>query len=298
MPLRSDIWRIGLVDAPVEAIAAQGGFPGEAIRWLPEEPPFTFLADPFGLWREGRLHVFAEAYDYRTRHGVVDVLEIGPDLAPTVRRTVLREPWHLSYPQVFEAEGETWMAPEAHRSGALTLYRAARFPDVWEPTIRLTLDTPAIDATFFRHEELWWIAYAPSGSQSFKQGRLHLAWAERLQGPWRIHPQNPVRIDRASSRPAGAPFLCGGGLTLPVQDCTRTYGGGVRLLRIHALTPERFEAEPEGLIVPPPEAGAYRDGLHTLSGAGPVTLIDVKRIDRSPGGLMIDLQRRWRPQRA
>lgn len=296
MPLRTDIWRIGLVDAPIETIAADGVIPADKLRWAPEEPAFRFLADPFGLWREGRLHVFAEAYDYRTRHGVIDVLELAadltPDLTPVSRRTVLREPWHLSYPQVFEADGETWMAPEAHRSGALRLYRAVQFPDVWEPAARLELDTPAIDATVFRHGGLWWIAYAPSGPQSFKQGRLHLAFAERLVGPWRTHPLNPVRIDRASSRPGGTPFQRNGGLVLPVQDCTRTYGGAVRLLAIHALTPDRFEAEAEGRIGPPPQAGAYRDGLHTLSGCGDVTLIDVKRIDRSPGGLLIDLQRR------
>ena len=295
MPLRSDIWRIGLVEAPIETIAATGIASG--VRWFPEEPAFTFLADPFGLWRDGRLHVFTEAYDYRTRHGVIDLLELGLDLVPVRRRTVLREPWHLSYPQVFEADGEVWMAPEAHRSGALTLYRAARFPDVWEPAVRLELDTPAVDATVFRHGGLWWMAYAPSGPQSFKQGRLHLAYAERLAGPWRTHPQNPVRIDRASSRPGGAPFLSEDRLVLPVQDCTQTYGGAIRLLRIDRLTPDRFEAEARGLIGPPVEAGAYRDGLHTLSGCGPVTLIDVKRIDRSAAGLLIDLGRRLRGPR-
>lgn len=292
MLLRSDIWRIGLVEASIETIAAQGMIPGDKTRWLPEEPAFTFLADPFGLWRDGRLHLFAEAYDYRTRHGIIDLIELAADLSPLGRRTVLREPWHLSYPQVFEADGEVWMAPEAHRSGALTLYRAAPFPDVWEPAARLELDTPAIDATVFCHADLWWIAYAPSGPQSFKQGRLHLAFAERLTGPWRTHPLNPVRIDRASSRPGGTPFQFEGQLVLPVQDCTRTYGGAVRLLTIHRLTPDHFEAEAHGVIGPPPQAGAYRDGLHTLSGCGPLTLIDVKRIDRSPSGLMIDVQRK------
>lgn len=294
MPLRSDIWRIGVVDAPIEAVAANGISAADKVSWLPDEPAFTFLADPFGLWRDGRLHLFAEAYDYRTRHGVIDLLELAPDLTPLSRRTVLHEPWHLSYPQVFEADGEIWMAPEAHRSGALTLYRAARFPDVWVAAARLELDTPAVDATVFRHAGLWWIAYAPSGPQSFKQGRLHLAYAEALAGPWRTHPGNPVRIDRASSRPGGAPFHANGQLVLPVQDCTRTYGGAIRLLRIHQLTPDRFEAEAEGLIGPPPQAGAYRDGLHTLSACGPLTLIDVKRIDRSAAGLLIDLRRRLR----
>lgn len=294
MPRRSDIWRIGLVEASIETIGANGIAPDAQVRWLPEEPAFTFLADPFGLWRDGRLHLFAEAYDYRTRHGVIELIELSPDLAPVSRRTVLREPWHLSYPQVFEAEGAVWMAPEAHRSGALTLYRAAAFPDAWEPAVRLELDTPAIDATVFRHAGLWWIAYSPAGPQSFKQGRLHLAWAERLAGPWRTHPGNPVRIDLGGSRPGGTPFLAGGQLVLPTQDCTRTYGGAVRLLHVDQLTPDRFEAEAKGRIAPPPQAGAYQDGLHTLSACGPLTLIDVKRIDRSAAGLLIDLQRRLR----
>lgn len=189
------------------------------------------------------------------------------------------------------------MAPEAHRSGAFTLYRATRFPDAWEPAGRFELDTPAIDPTIFRHEGLWWMAYAPAGRQEEKQGRLHLAWAERLAGPWTPHPGNPVRIDRTSSRPGGTPFLLDGVLTLPVQDCRRTYGGAVRLLRIHALTPDRFAAEAGPPITAPAAAAPFVDGLHTLSSCGPLTLLDVKRIDRSPAGLAIDVARRlggWR----
>jgi hypothetical protein len=287
MPWRKDIWRIGLVEAPVVAVAAAGGVDRLPVRWLPQEPPFHFLADPFGVWRDGRLWIFAEAYDYRTRHGVIDVLALDADLAPADRRTVLSEPWHLSYPFVLEADGEVWMAPEAHRSGALTLYRAAAFPDRWEPMARLALDTPAIDPTVFRHQGLWWLAYAPSGPQSSKQGRLHLAFAEALTGPWRPHPGNPVRVERTSSRPGGVPFIQDGVLTLPVQDCARTYGGAIRLLRIPELTPARFEAHAEGRIAPPATAAPYVDGLHTLSACGDVTLIDVKRIDRSPSGLAI-----------
>jgi hypothetical protein len=86
----------------------------------------------------------------------------------------------------------------------------------------------------------------------------------------------------------------GGELVLPVQDCTRTYGGAVRLLRVETLAPDRFVAEPGGLVAAPLQAGAYRDGLHTLSACGAATLVDVKRIDRSPGGALIDLRRRLR----
>lgn len=296
MGLGKDIWRIGVAQAPVDQIAARG-LDGCAVRWIDLERPFSFLADPFGLWRGDRLHVFAEAYDYRTRHGVIDHLQFDAGLDLLTRRTVLREPWHLSYPFLLEADGETWMAPEAYGSGAFTLYRAAAFPDRWEPAARLALDTAAIDPTLFRHRDLWWLAYSPNGTQVDKQGKLHLAFAERLTGPWTPHAGNPVRIDLTSSRPGGAPFLLDGRLQLPVQDCSRTYGGAIRLLRIDELTPDRFTAEAGPPITAPVSAGRYRDGLHTLAACGGVTLIDVKRIDRSAAGLAIGVGRRlgrWR----
>lgn len=279
-----DIWRVGLVEAPIADVARRGFPPSAPVHWLAEEGRLKFLADPFGLWRDGRLHLFVEAYDYRTRHGVIERIELGADFSPIQRSVVLREPWHLSYPQVFEADGETWMLPEAYRSGGLTLYRAAAFPDVWEPVVRLALDTPAIDATPFRHDGLWWLAYSPAGPQRWKQGRLHLAFAERLTGPWRTHPGNPVRDDLASSRPGGVAWVEDGLPCLPVQDCTRTYGGGIRKLTIRKLDSDRFEAEASAPFGLPPDAAPYLRGFHTLSACGPVTLFDVKRIDRSLWG--------------
>lgn len=277
-----DIWRIGVVEAPIVEIARRG-FPADApVHWLPEEGRLTFLADPFGVWIDGRLLLFAEAYDYRTRHGVIVLTELDADFSPVQRTVVLREPWHLSYPQVLEAEGDWWMIPEAHRSGVLTIYRAVAFPHRWEPAVRLELDAPAIDATPFRHDGLWWLAYSPAGAQRWKQGRLHLAFAERLTGPWRTHSGNPVRDDLASSRPGGTAWRENGVPCLPVQDCTRTYGGALRVLKIAELSSRSFVAEATAPLRPPRGAGAYREGLHTLSACGPVTLFDAKRVDRSP----------------
>ncbi|WP_297510367.1 hypothetical protein [uncultured Caulobacter sp.] len=276
-----DIWRVGLVEAPIAEIGRRGFLPEDRVHWLPEEGRLKFLADPFGVWRDGKPLLFVETYDYRTRHGVIELIELAEDFSPVARSVVLREPWHLSYPQVFEADGDWWMLPEAHRSGVLTLYRATAFPRGWEPVARLPLDTAAIDATPFRHDGLWWLAYSPKGPQRWKQGRLHLAFAERLTGPWRPHPGNPVRDDLASSRPGGTVWIEEGVIHLPVQDCTRTYGGGMRVLKILSLGPDRFEAEATAPLNTPPGAAPYLAGLHTLSACGPMTLFDVKRIDRS-----------------
>ena len=295
---RRDIWRLGLIHAPVQAVVAAGGLEGLSIDWLPVGPALTFLADPFGIGRDGVLNLFAEAYDYRTRRGTIVVQRYDAALQLLDQRTVLSEPWHLSYPFVFEAEGETWMLPEAHRSGTLSLYRAEAFPHAWERVASFGLDTPAVDATPFQWEGRWWLAYSPGGSRSAKQAHLHLAFADRLTGPWTPHPANPVRVDRASSRPGGAPFEdADGSLVLPVQDCTSTYGGAIRPLKIIELSPHSFRAEAGDAIAPPSQAAPFLDGLHTLSGCGELTLVDVKRVDRSLGGFAVDLRRRLSGQR-
>src|SRR5439155_24457570 len=119
----TDIWRIGIARARLAEIIEANSLEGIETIWLPEEGPLTFLADPFGLWRNGQLFLFAEVFDYRTRVGRIDVLTLDAGFHETARACALRERWHLSYPVIIEAEGETFLLPEAHRSGGLTLYR-------------------------------------------------------------------------------------------------------------------------------------------------------------------------------
>jgi len=290
MPRLTDIWRTGIVRAPFEQIALHG-LGDQSIEWLAAGPPFTFLADPFGLWREGTLHLFVEAFDYRDRHGRIDVLRFDADLRQIDRTTCLREPWHLSYPFVFEADGETWMLPEAHRSGGLHLYRAIEFPTRWQRVATIALDGVAVDASPVFHDGLWWLFYTVATDRWSKIGALHIAFADRLTGPWRCHPRNPVRLDMSSARPGGTPRVINGCVVAPMQDCTRTYGGQAKLLWIDELSPTTFASAVGHSVSPRPDFGPFRDGLHTLSACGEVTLIDAKRIDRSARRLAIDAAR-------
>lgn len=291
MPRRKDIWKCGIAAQPIATILAEGGISG-SVTWLPEEPDFQFLADPFG-WRgeDGRLRLFAEHYDYRTRHGTIEVQALDEDLHPVERRPCLIEPWHLSYPQIFSGEGATWMLPEAHRSGGLTLYRDHGDLIDWRAECRIELDCVPVDASILRHEGRWWLFYSPATSKVTKLSHLHIAWAERLCGPWTVHPGNPVRVDLRSTRPGGTPMVINGRIMLPVQDCTATYGGAIRPLWIDRLDQASFAAEVGATLRLPSSAGIYREGMHTLTACGDITLFDVKRIDRSLRGLMLDIRR-------
>lgn len=95
-----------------------------------------------------------------------------------------------------------------------------------------------------------------------------------------------------SSRPGGTPFLHEGELYLPTQDCRESYGRALSLLHITTLTPEHFACSVVRHITPDGLHPGFPDGLHTISACNDVTLLDVKRIDRSPQRLWINWQRR------
>jgi hypothetical protein len=296
--LKKDIWRPFVVHASMERILAHGSL--DAFEWtaLPPSRHLAYTADPFGLWRDGRLHVFVEAFDYRDAHGRIDCHVLDASMQHLHTLCVLQEPWHLSYPTVFEADGDSWMLPEACASGRLTLYRARSFPDDWVAHGSIALDAVPIDATPVHWRGKWWLFYAPAGTPTERLTHLHAAYADSLQGPWTSHPANPVLVDPLGARPGGTALVRGDAVVLPVQDCRSSYGSGLRMLTISV--PEGGTASDWGrplstssgsLWSPSRQALPYKDGLHTMSAAGPVTLVDVKFRRFSPGGLLMRTRR-------
>ncbi len=286
----TELWQVGIVHRPLADVLDRG-LVGAAITWLPEPGPFRFNADPFGLWHDDRFTALVEGYDYRNKRGEIHYYTYGPDWRPLAWGVALRLPFHLSYPQLIRHGGEIYMLPEAHRSGRLTLYRADAFPATWTPVADL-LDMPAIDASVFRHDGRWWMAYSLPGPDNRAMRELHMAYADDPLGAWRPHPGNPLRTGLDASRPGGQPVIVDGVPHLPMQDCRGGYGVGLNLLRLDALTPEGFEARVVKAFAPGGLHPRFADGLHTLSGDGDVTLIDVKRLDDTPGRWRVDLRRR------
>jgi len=263
-------------EASIEEIYAAQSLEGFAMRWLPVEGALTYRADPFGLWHEGFLFVFVEQFDYRDAHGVIDVIVLDRALRLVKTATVLREAWHLSYPFVFRWDGNIWMLPEASASGALHLYRAIDFPWDWQRVRTFALDAPAIDATPIEHEGKWWLFYSPAGTARDRLSKLHLAWADTPLGPWKPHPANPVYEDELGARPGGTPFRHNSKVVVPLQSCVLSYGTSLRFLSLANLSERGTCGARMGDLTAPVGAYPFIDGLHTLSEASGVTLLDLK----------------------
>lgn len=292
--ISTDIWRIGIVRAPIEQVIARESIDGLETTWVTADESLCYVADPFGVWRDDELCVFMEYYDYRTHRGRIDAARYDSTLTLKDRRTVLREPWHLSYPIVFEAGGEFWMLPEAAKSGRSTLYRAVEFPWRWAPEPRFAFPAAAIDPTPVHTRDGWWLLFTPPGrTKEMRRSVLKLARAPNPFAPWQGVEAPPIHLGPDGGRMGGTPVRSGDGWLLPTQDARGGYGTGVLIQRLS--DPAHATAlTPTGVTIRAPASQRPWDrGLHTLSAAGPFTLVDTKKASRSFHRLGVEIGRRF-----
>jgi hypothetical protein len=261
-------WRHVENDGGVWGTHALAGAPWSIIP----DPGFRFYADPFPFSHRGQTCIFVEDLDHRTGKGIISVLPFGIDGRPGPARPVLEEPWHLSYPFVFEEAGQIWMIPESSADRSVRLYRADPFPDRWVAEGILLRGIEASDATVVRHgDRLWMFAATRDGAGSWSD-TLSLFSAADVRGPWTPHPANPVVIDRRTARPAGAFVKRDGRLWRPVQDCTAGYGTGVGLVEVLQLAPDAYAQRLQTMLHA--EANWPGRRFHTLNQAGGIECID------------------------
>ena len=226
----------------------------------------------------GGLLVAMEELPRSPRRGIISALTVGADGAVSEPRPVITEAHHLSYPCLVERGGELFCIPEAAESGRVTAYAVGGAGGAWPEAGRL-IEGRLLDPTVFRHEGRWWMfACTRSGPT---EARLMAFHADDLFGPWTPHALNPLKSDIRSSRPAGPLFEHGGSLYRPAQDCSRTYGGSVRLMRVERLSPSEFR-EVEASHLHPGPSWALPHGLHTVGCVGDVVVLDAKRRYLSP----------------
>lgn len=266
-------WNVGL--APGDARTIVSGEPLD-VRWLPRPRARSFLADPFLVERDGRRVLFAEDYTYERDRGVLDALELDGDGRVLARHRVLDLPTHLSYPFPLEIDGTLYLVPENCAGNEVALYRCVEFPARWEREAAIFPDFDGVDTTLFSHDGRWW-AFCTRYSHGSMQS-LYAFHGDSPRGPWTPHALNPIVVDVASARPAGAPFVVDGVLYRPAQDCSVTYGGAVVVARVDELSPHAYREtivrRIDGSSVPSP----YCDGVHTLTFAPGTIVLDGKRV--------------------
>jgi len=271
-----DNWNVGVVQEPIHRFLQRDFRP--QVEWLSHRQSDGFIADPFVLRIGSKLVLMVEEFDRHARRGSIAQAELSSDgaLRPLFKKAMETD-IHMSYPCLFEHQGLYYCVPESSQARSVFLYRLNAEQTIWSLAATIIRDFAAADPTIVEHEGRWWL-FCTSVDDG-PDTNLFVWHAPVLEGPWKQHPGNPVKVDVRSSRPAGRPFVFEGKLYRPAQDCSLTYGGAITINRVTCLTTREFSEEPAARIQP---IEPYRKGIHTAVGYGSITVVDGKRLTFAP----------------
>lgn len=223
---------------------AQSAFDWGSPRLL-ENPRGRWLADPFVAQDGEHTWVFVEDFNQLTNRAHISVFDAETAFESTNAGSAtpcLSEPFHISFPFIFQWQDAWWMAPDTISSGKMRLYRSVSFPEQWRWEWDLAIPSPMVDAVMFEQDGRWWILGTQrSGRSGSYLSQLCAYWAPTPLSPtWTPHPHNPLVSSRAGGR--------NGGLIRRDHTIFRVaqlnqgdfYGGALSIRHLDGLSTEDF----------------------------------------------------------
>ena len=165
-------------------------------------------ADPFLFEKDGKTYLFAELYDRLLLRGVLGCCVLS-ERGAGKWEIILDEPFHLSYPFVFQNGSDIYMIPESCRSGKIILYKAVSFPYRWE-RVRELADMVAVDSTVVEGPEGKFLLTYRSTDDGMELAVMEIDGDLTLRESYAASEKNDCNV-----RPAGNPFIHKGQLIRP-----------------------------------------------------------------------------------
>ncbi len=259
-------WFLALRRNPSLFYSNLGRFSRDGLEDIPLRG--THMADPFVIEHGKRNWLFYEYVPLGASRGRLSCMELDADGKPGSAQVVLKTDYHLSYPCVFNVNGEYFMIPESSANRTVQLYRATRFPFEFQLESILIDSISAVDTTPFHLNGHWY--FFTTTTQPFLE--TFLFWSDSLDGEWRLHPISPISSSARNTRSAGHLFYHNGRLLRPTQDCSVRYGYGMTINEITRLSPTDFEEHKVDFIPPRWRRGLL--GTHTLNSNTQFEVID------------------------
>ncbi len=230
-------------------------------RLKPVQMPDTeFWADPFLVTRGDERYVFFENYLCAEKRGKISVGRVQKGQLVEVQ-DVLDLEYHLSYPNVFEEDGEMYMIPETHKNNRVEIYRCTEFPAKWELYATAFEGESIVDTTYYRdeHGDRW--LFLNKGFGNDPCAELYIYKIDSLQlKTIQPHQQNPVLIDSRVARNAGPIFHHDGKTLRPSQiSANDIYGCGLNINEIVTLDLEEYREQTIRQVFP-----QFKEGLHAM----------------------------------
>ena len=192
-----------------------------------------FVADPFIFQYQGNYYLFFEIM--RSEKGVIGLATSSDSYNWRYESIILEEPFHLSYPSIFEHKNKIFILPETSQTRQVRIYSSVDFPHKWKFEKILLEGKEWFDPSIVQINGVWYLFLG------IKNNRLELYFSSNLFDGWKEHPKSPiVENNIANARPAGRPMLIANNLFRFAQDCSERYGEAVKVFEITKIDVENY----------------------------------------------------------
>lgn len=180
--------------------------PGFSKKWI---------ADPFLFEYENEHYLFVEYVE--DKKGVIAYFKYIDEI-PVFQKVIIAEPYHLSYPCIFEYNGKVYMIPESADNNSIDLYLSESFPENWKKITTLT-NGRYLDSTILK-----WDNYVYLFSYISRKGFYELCCFKLDMETMSLEKISSKEFDSNVGRPAGSFIYKSDKLLRPSQDCSKMYG--------------------------------------------------------------------------
>ena len=235
--------------------------------WRPK--PVLYQADSFLFVKGDELFLFYELQHWDDP-GVIAMVKTRDLRTWSQPVVVLKQPFHLSFPYVFEDGGQVFMVPESQESDAIHLFRADNDE----------LTSFSLVRTLLHQERANGIHYNYDDSHIYKKGGTYYLFTsyqrdwmyyqelytsdDLLSGQFRRHPASPICVSNEFGRNGGSLIDYDGRLLRVTQDCHADYGDNVSLMEVTRLDELSYEEHLFKRNVLPRNS-IFTDGGHQLN---------------------------------
>lgn len=274
--------KIGLLPAYAVGIRPYGSAEAYHVKY---PSAFRWYADPFVCHDKDREYVFVELMHSYRLYGQIAVAEVIDGVIGDFC-VVLDEPFHMSFPNVFQWHDEWYMLPETNMSGQVRLYRAVSFPAQWKLDTVLLDDVRFVDHALYLYKDGFLMLTHDIKNEQTAYNRIFYLDMNAKK----IIPCN-VKGDFSNNRPGGTFYSHNGKWYHAIQDCQAAYGDYLHIYEVDAFTDSTFHEKEIGMMMPSntkfiPDNHAM-EHLHTYNHDGRYEVIDLQYMKYYPDKFFI-----------
>lgn len=209
--------------------------------------PINTQADPFLFVFKGQLFLF-----YEEKHlygkGYLRMIKSRnlKDWTPPV--TVLKEKFHLSFPFVFEDDGQIYMIPETNENNCISIYEAETESltsfklkkQILKCYPKNNISLSFVDSSLIKKDGFYYLVTTIKENDVYT---LKLFYSESLWEDWHEHPMSPLCKSNKYARNGGALRSYKNEIYRISQNCDQGYGDNLTIHKITELSPTSYKEE-------------------------------------------------------